>query len=256
MVRTTTLALVAAILATAVMADEDIEVRPRDENDIASSENTEHVEDPAMLNDLFSMFGNMGGGQGDQGGDAVCDEGLFPAPINPLHTSEAMVANGCGPQGLQMPDEFGLEVCCNNHDVCYAVCGTSFQKCEKKFKKCMKKLCTKKYRGEQKKNCMQSAQTFGGLTGMLGAGMHSGWQKRLCKCFETKEEAYAQHLKTLTELYEHLASKGASVGIPAEKAEQNLQKYEGKEGELYVKLIRKYGVEYELVKFDNVREEL
>jgi hypothetical protein len=46
-------------------------------------------------------------------------------------------ANGCGPEGLQITEPFGLHRCCNGHDVCYGMCGVHFEYCERKFDECM-----------------------------------------------------------------------------------------------------------------------
>ena len=213
------------------------------------------AEDPlAGLGSLFNMM-NGGGGAGEDDGGDFC-KGKFPAPSKPLHATEALRANGCGPQGMQLQDNFGLEVCCNGHDICYGFCGTEHAYCEKTFKKCMKKHCNKNYGGKERSDCHNSAGTFHALTNMMGKGLHSSWQQKLCTCFDTKEEADAQHAEMLTEFYEYLKSKGADIDDPAEKAQQNLSKYAGKEGTLYFKLGKKYGVEYDFVQFDNVKREL
>ena len=95
------------------------------------------------LADLLGAFGaspgSPGGGRG--GGRArrsrsICPSGRkFIAPRAIVDVEPGMlVANGCGPQGMEVKESFGLWPCCNIHDVCYSSCGTTFSFCEKRFK--------------------------------------------------------------------------------------------------------------------------
>jgi hypothetical protein len=129
---------------------------------------------------LAGLFGQMNGGGGPGGGGpggqkgkpgpgkSGCLAGKFPGPTAKPYI---YTANGCGPQGMQVKENFGLHVCCNNHDLCYGVCGTTFSYCEAQFGKCMKAVC-EKHGGEKTSECNQQAQSFTGMTRMFGGGMH------------------------------------------------------------------------------------
>ena len=237
-------AAIAAALAISAMVKAQGAIQEEEDDlydsiDVADMDGESEASDPmgdpmGGLGGLGSLFGMMGGGADGADGDACV--GQFAAPAKPLHQTEALAANGCGPQGMQLNDEYGLEVCCNGHDICYGLCGTDFQQCENTFKKCMKKHCNKNYSGQEKAGCHQSASSFHAITSMMGKGLHNSWQHKLCKCFDTESAAQAHHTEMLTAFYEFLKEKGASVDDPETKAKSNLKKYAGKEGLLYFKL--------------------
>merc|ERR1719231_1311355 len=78
---------------------------------------------------------------------STCPPGKRAAPKLGSHLSFG--ANGCGPAGLQVREDFGLHRCCNAHDVCFSVCGTSFDWCEQRFKSCMQQVCTDQVDGDE-----------------------------------------------------------------------------------------------------------
>ena len=50
--------------------------------------------------------------------------------------------NGCSMLGDAIDkDDFGLWKCCNRHDVCYGLCGSSLRFCERSFSTCMTSTC-------------------------------------------------------------------------------------------------------------------
>jgi secretory phospholipase A2 len=158
-------------------------------------------------------------------------------------------ANGCGPKGMQVEESFGLVKCCNRHDICYWLCNTKFAFCEKKFKQCMTGVC-KQLEGEQASECKQQAQSFSGMTQVFGSGMHAQGQGMQCDCLSSAEEAAARHRAFLMQFYESYNVTAATD----EHVDSMLEKYKGKEGEMYYLMVLKYGLQF--VKFDNVRDEL
>merc|ERR1719384_320325 len=93
-----------------------------------------------------------------------------------------MTANGCGPQGMQIPEEFGLFRCCNFHDVCFSTCGTTHAWCEEEFKGCMRRVCKAVPKGPERKKCKEQSKSFSGLTDMFGNGFYASSQKESCSC--------------------------------------------------------------------------
>jgi len=177
-------------------------------------------------------------GMGDQG--SMCPEGQVPAPAEGHH--KAMTANGCGPQGLQIKEPHGLYRCCNFHDVCFSACGTTHEWCEKEFKRCMRKTCKQPDSGD-KPECKKQAETFSSLSGAFGKGFHSSSQKMSCKCMD-KAEAAGQHMKFLVDFLGQYDPEAEG------RAGAYLEKWRGKEGELYALLVRKYGRKF--VKFTDI----
>lgn len=50
--------------------------------------------------------------------------------------------NGCSMLGDKKDaDDFGLWKCCNRHDICYGLCGSSLRFCERSFSTCMSSTC-------------------------------------------------------------------------------------------------------------------
>merc|ERR1711935_371228 len=185
--------------------------------------------------------GDVGGGRGGKGGKGKpgpgsngCLAGKFPGPTAKPYI---YTANGCGPQGMQVKENFGLHVCCNNHDLCYGVCGTTFGYCEAQFGKCMKAVC-EKHGGEKASECNQQAQSFTGMTRMFGGGMHQSSQVDACDCFDSKETAAQRHLEHITGLYqrnnpEKAKDKAFIAGL--------LERSKGKEGPLTTRVLQNMG---------------
>jgi len=182
---------------------------------------------------------------------SLCDGGEKLAPRVPV--PKTIVANGCGPQGMQIPESFGLHVCCNRHDLCYQSCGTTFKYCEKVFQKCVERVCAQ-YKGDldTKDACSEQAETFTGLTAMFGGAFHSSSQEGVCDCV-AEEEAPAR--------FEEFLHYVRSRSLPTESKEkrdafvrETMKKYEGKEGRMVYRALKQYRDEF--VHFDNIKAEL
>ena len=71
---------------------------------------------------------------------------------------------------MMVEDNHGLVKCCNGHDICFGVCGTTFSYCESRFSKCMRDLCKDAAEPAQ---CNKEAQGFSGMTRLHGGGFHT-----------------------------------------------------------------------------------
>jgi len=81
--------------------------------------------------DPFAAFADMlGGGAGGGAtdpGDRFCKKkGQVMAPKMSMFDEGMLKANGCGPMGMQVTEEYGLYQCCNQHDLCYSICNPGF----------------------------------------------------------------------------------------------------------------------------------
>ena len=77
----------------------------------------------------------------------------FPAPrmlhgytdkngVEPEEDTNMLSTNGCSMLGDKKDaDDFGLWKCCNRHDICYGLCGSSLRFCERSFSTCMSSTC-------------------------------------------------------------------------------------------------------------------
>eukprot|EP00931_Biecheleriopsis_adriatica_P039278 TRINITY_DN22465_c0_g1_i2.p1 TRINITY_DN22465_c0_g1~~TRINITY_DN22465_c0_g1_i2.p1 ORF type:complete len:262 (-),score=72.18 TRINITY_DN22465_c0_g1_i2:29-814(-) len=203
-----------------------------------------------LLGGLAGMGGAAGGAKGKQE-RTVCPKGKFqvPRPLNRLKKG-MLIANGCGPQGMQMQEPFGLWRCCNRHDVCFSSCNTTFEFCERKFEQCMKNRCKEPENVKSQDECMKSANSFSSMTKMFGKGSHSSTMFEVCDCADTEKEAWQKRRDWVLDVYTRFG--------PAEKAsnetfiDEVLKKHKGKEGTLYFDLIIKYGGAKGFVEFDNV----
>ena len=200
--------------------------------------------DPVKL-DLNDLLGNIGGAQGGGGGDSVCPAGQHHAPTE--DETYKFDLNGCGPKGMQIKEPYGLYRCCNNHDLCFATCGTSQAFCEDFFTRCMSKQCRSFGAGERREACQKQADGMSGMTKMFGGGFHLTSQRSdpergkqgACDCY-LPEDAEARWLQTLTDFYAQHAAMERDVAMS--KAEDVMSKYKGHaRGEAYFKMIRKYG---------------
>lgn len=211
------------------------------------------------LEALGSLFGGFGG-LGDVGdGGRKPKPCKNPAPASALDQNDQLVANGCGPQGIRIDASWGLLKCCNGHDLCFGVCGTSFKFCESRFKKCMEDVCRE---STDPRACNQEANSFSGMTGLFGGGMHASAQSKACKCYETEAEAASAHHKYLKEFYSRRNLEECKTDAQVDAI---LSKNKGKEGTMYFNLVLKYGTgKYgseerpgtAFVKFDGVSGEL
>jgi len=195
--------------------------------------------------DLGSLLGGLFGGGGNAG-EPLCKAGTVPVPKLDHH--KAMQANGCGPQGMQIPEEFGLFRCCNFHDICFATCGTTHAWCEEEFKECNRRVCNLNPKGPKRKECKKVSKSFSGLTDVFGKGFHDSSQKESCAC-EKEAAATSKHREFLSGFLQEYDPEEAS----AAKIDAALQQWKGKEGKLYAALVKKYG--HKFIKFDNIAGE-
>ena len=224
---------------------------------------TADAAEPVKL-DLNDLLGNLGGAQG--GGrprsSTVCPVGQAHAPTE--DESYKIECNGCGPKGMQIKEPFGLYRCCNNHDLCFATCGTSQDFCEELFTSCMAKVCRSFGSGERREACQKQANGMSGMTRMFGGGFHLTSQRSdpergkqgACDCY-LPEDAEARWLTTFTDFYVQHAAMERDAAMS--KAEDVLSKYKGHaRGEAYFKMIKKYGNSTKELMFvwDEVRPDL
>lgn len=56
-------------------------------------------------------------------------------------------ANGCGIVGMKISTEYlptkDMELCCNEHDLCYDTCNNDKELCDLDFRRCLHKICDK-----------------------------------------------------------------------------------------------------------------
>jgi len=186
------------------------------------------------------------GSKGKSSGEPVCPAGQVPAPTE--NKGYQLSANGCGPQGLQVKETWGLYKCCNGHDICYATCGTDYQYCERTFKSCMATVC-KGYKDNQRKECTSQANSFSSMTAAFGGGFHSKSQKDACDCYPNHEAAHQRRRVHLMDFYRRHKDTDATE----EKVTETLNKYKGREGDLYFKLTKKYAKS--AIHWDNIKDE-
>lgn len=208
--------------------------------------------DLGNLGDLGGLMGMLGkqNGKKDAGPLRSCPKGKHAAPVPLGVRSEKISANGCGPAGLQVSEDFGLYLCCNRHDVCYQGCGVSFDFCESQFAKCMRNVCKQQEDASQIEPCNKQANSFTGMTKAFGSGIWQSSQETACNCFDTKEEAFEGTLKYLQSVYE-------AAGEEKDEAVLNemLKKFSGKKRQKLIEAINvKYGKHF--VEFQNIKEEL
>lgn len=204
-------------------------------------------EDP--LGGLMAMLGGLAEGLGDSAAPPappLCGPGQEAVPKMDQH--EKLSANGCGPQGMQIQEPFGLYRCCNGHDVCFSVCGTTHAFCEQEFQNCMKEVCKNPLQGK-KKDCKQQAKTFSVLTKSFGADFHSDSQRETCQCVPKGEAVAKRHREYLTAFMKRYNSSAATE----EEVDDALSQYQGREGELYLRLVKIHGNNF--VRFDNIKGE-
>lgn len=200
------------------------------------------------LNDLIHTIAGFGESNalGVNPEEPLCKEGELPVPLAGHH--KKMKANGCGPQGFQVHESFGLHKCCNFHDVCFSTCGTSHEFCEKEFRRCMDLACTKPALGTIAA-CRKQAQSFATLTTSFGRGFHKRSQRESCTCMPEEIAADVHHEYLLEFLKDHDPETATE-----EAAEELLRRWKGKEGHLYAGLVKKHG--HKFINFDNIKEEM
>lgn len=233
------------------------------------------VEGLEGLASLFSGLGDIGDGGAPAGGSvgtkkrrrSECPKGRTRVPkdldsILSRPRRNQFIANGCGPEGMQVEEPFGLWQCCNGHDVCYSTCGASFQLCEDQFGRCMKGVCDRIQSPERARECHKQASSFTGMTGIFGKGSHASSQRDTCECKKKGPEADAAWRSFVEAVY---AKSGATGGMGQDTAAINamlphghepindartdggaidalMKAWKGKEGELAFDMVRRYGV--------------
>ncbi|CAE8594857.1 unnamed protein product [Polarella glacialis] len=203
-----------------------------------------------LMKGFSGMLGGLDQGGGEKGGpkDEVCPFGKVVVPKMNQHTFFA--ANGCGPQGMQIKESFGLHRCCNGHDVCFSVCGTSHKFCEDEFSSCMKQVCKKPLSGK-KKACKEQAQSFSSMTRAFGQGFHHSSQRETCDCVQKADgSAEAQRQREYLETFYSEFNKTAAV---AEVIDSELAKWKGREAELHFENVKTYGKQF--VRFIDIEGE-
>ena len=167
--------------------------------------------------------------------------GTFVAPVSlqslldekPQHQ---FVANGCGPEGMEIDEPYGLWRCCNGHDVCYSTPAAAFSFCESEFSSCMANACGDFQDGDTSKACHKQASGFSSMTKMFGRGSHGGSQRDVTECVKSSDQAHTKWSNFLKEIY-------AAGGVKAsnEKLEVLLAEHRGKEGVLAYGLVKDFG---------------
>lgn len=119
-----------------------------------------------------------------------CRGSKIPIP-NPNHVPDS---NGCGSLGvffdkedLSLPE---MEVCCNEHDVCYDTCGSDKEVCDGRFKSCLYNTCKEKEKDMDmlsSKTCKGGAKLLYTATLALGCAAYKDAQHSACICVEPKE---------------------------------------------------------------------
>eukprot|EP00938_MAST-03A_sp_MAST-3A-sp1_P002533 g2533.t1 len=152
-----------------------------------------------------------------------------------------ITANGCGPEGMKIDEEFGLYRCCNRHDICFQSCGVTWRYCEKDFQKCMRKVCET----STKEGCQDQANVFSSMTSMFGSGFFDMSQDGVCECVDVsnKKERYVSFLQEIS-----------SNTMATEEANTLLEKYEKKPGIMVYKALKKY--KENTVIFQDIKDEL
>mmetsp|Transcript_25290 Transcript_25290/g.53709 ORF Transcript_25290/g.53709 Transcript_25290/m.53709 type:complete len:246 (+) Transcript_25290:236-973(+) len=192
------------------------------------------------LEGIMGMLGNMAnqgpGGLGGVKSPDLCEPGQVAVPKPGNHLN--FVANGCGPEGLKIDEKHGLYRCCNFHDVCFSVCGTTHEWCERQFKSCMKRVCKQPDSGD-KEGCKKQAQSFTSMTGAFGGAFHVTSQEASCECVPADKapELHRSYLTTFLEEYD----KSDSV---EDTVKRLLTRWSGKEGQMYAHLAKKHGSQF------------
>jgi hypothetical protein len=197
------------------------------------------------LGDLANSSKSGSGGKSRRASrsNRVCPKGQTPVPRLIEDFQEPISVNGCGREGMRMPDDFGLEPCCNAHDLCYQSCGASFRMCEKKFDRCMRAVCSALEGGGQAGSCIETAEMYSGLTKMMGRAVWIESQQNVCTCEKDPESAKQHHEAFLQDFYGRYAPERT------EGTSRLLGKHRGREGLLYMRLGERYKDKY--VRFDS-----
>jgi secretory phospholipase A2 len=91
----------------------------------------------------------------DLGGQCKCD-------VNAQRpTGQVSSINGCGSGKLMLPAFFTqfMRPCCNEHDLCYDICGVSKKKCDIDLESCMVQQCNNRLMSVERLACVQAVRT-------------------------------------------------------------------------------------------------
>ncbi|XP_050293156.1 group XIIA secretory phospholipase A2-like [Anthonomus grandis grandis] len=116
----------------------------------------------------------------------TCPSGIYPKK-DPNHIPKS---NGCGTFGFKirtggffMPaiSNWGMQSCCNDHDVCYDTCASNKEICDRQFLFCLLRLCN---RGDEDKvrDCRESAIVAAKAVENFGCVSYLYAQKSACVC--------------------------------------------------------------------------
>jgi secretory phospholipase A2 len=196
------------------------------------------------------MLGGGAGGGATDPGDRFCKKkGQVMAPKMSMFDEGMLKANGCGPMGMQVTEEYGLYQCCNQHDLCYSICNPGFEWCEKQFKKCMAQVCKKV---ADSSGCNEKANGFSSMTKVFGSASYGEGLEQSCDCLppakaEARNEEFLRHAYGL---FNRTALEDPGF------VTATLAKYKKKEGQLWFNLLKRYGVQANLVEFVDIKAEL
>ncbi|XP_013794546.1 group XIIA secretory phospholipase A2-like [Limulus polyphemus] len=128
---------------------------------------------------------------------AVEEECIFSCPRGQQAIRNSYFStypNGCGSYGFQLKDKSlslkDMELCCNDHDVCYGTCLADKDLCDLKFKKCLYNTCDRHKKFLQEgglKGCKGAAKLFYLATVGLGCKAYLDSQKKACICIYRNE---------------------------------------------------------------------
>jgi secretory phospholipase A2 len=170
---------------------------------------------------------------------------------------------------MQIEEPFGLYRCCNQHDACFATCGTAAPFCERIFKQCMSKVCAEDHVGQTREDCERQATSMSTMTGAFGGGFHLASQRgdlssgRLgaCDCYDDAAAAERRWLDVFAQFYREHGHPPMNDAVAREKAREVVRKNTGaRRGAAYFRALRKYNAttlsSERLFAWDNVRAEL
>ena len=108
-------------------------------------------------------------------------------------------SNGCSkPSFIQVVGEENFTYCCDLHDTCYELCGSSKTYCDLDFKQCMLRLCSTVYKSNPR--CSQAAEMYAMGTQMFGNQGYADSQNEYCECI-SKENTYQHYIDYITDFY-------------------------------------------------------
>lgn len=78
-----------------------------------------------------------------------------------------------------------LVSCCHKHDLCYARCDTTRNKCDRRFEKCLTRRCSKHYASDE--SCQSTVAMMSMGVKSMGCGAYLQTQKEACVCADETE---------------------------------------------------------------------